>query len=50
MQANGGALTDATRFKLAKKAFTHTAQYDGHISNYLTSLNEAASARRSARS
>ena len=41
MQANGGALSDATRFNLAKKAFTHTAQYDGHISNYLTSLNEA---------
>jgi phosphoribosylaminoimidazolecarboxamide formyltransferase/IMP cyclohydrolase len=40
MQANGGALTDATRFNLAKKAFTHTAQYDGHISNYLTALNE----------
>jgi phosphoribosylaminoimidazolecarboxamide formyltransferase/IMP cyclohydrolase len=41
MQAHGGALTDATRFNLAKKAFTHTAQYDGHISNYLTALNEA---------
>jgi phosphoribosylaminoimidazolecarboxamide formyltransferase / IMP cyclohydrolase len=41
MQGHGGALTDATRFKLAKKAFTHTAQYDGHISNYLTALNEA---------
>jgi len=40
MQAHGGALTDATRFTLAKKAFTHTAQYDGHISNYLTALNE----------
>jgi phosphoribosylaminoimidazolecarboxamide formyltransferase/IMP cyclohydrolase len=40
MQANGGALTDATRFNLAKKAFTHTAQYDGHISNYLTALND----------
>ena len=40
MQAHGGALTDATRFNLAKKAFTHTAQYDGHISNYLTALNE----------
>jgi phosphoribosylaminoimidazolecarboxamide formyltransferase/IMP cyclohydrolase len=39
MQANGGALSDATRFDLAKKAFTHTAQYDGHISNYLTALN-----------
>ena len=40
MQANAGALTDATRFNLAKKAFTHTAQYDGHISNYLTALND----------
>ena len=40
MQAHGGALTDATHFTLAKKAFTHTAQYDGHISNYLTALNE----------
>ena len=40
MQTNGGALTDATRFNLAKKAFTHTAQYDGHISNYLTALND----------
>jgi phosphoribosylaminoimidazolecarboxamide formyltransferase/IMP cyclohydrolase len=39
MKASGGALGDATRFNLAKKAFTHTAQYDGHISNYLTSLN-----------
>ncbi|OYY95457.1 MAG: bifunctional phosphoribosylaminoimidazolecarboxamide formyltransferase/IMP cyclohydrolase [Hydrogenophilales bacterium 28-61-23] len=38
MGANNGALSDATRFDLAKKAFTHTAQYDGHISNYLTSL------------
>ncbi|MHB1093490.1 bifunctional phosphoribosylaminoimidazolecarboxamide formyltransferase/IMP cyclohydrolase [Thiobacillus sp.] len=41
MQAGNGALTDVTRFGLAKKAFTHTAQYDGHISNYLTALNEA---------
>jgi len=40
MQAHGGALTDATRFKLAKKAFSHTAEYDGAISNYLTALNE----------
>ena len=41
MQANGGALTDATRFGLAKKAFSHTAEYDGAISNYLTALNES---------
>jgi len=42
MQANGGALTEATRFKLAKKAFSHTAEYDGAISNYLTALNESS--------
>ena len=41
MQAHGGALTDATRFKLAKKAFSHTAEYDGAISNYLTALNDS---------
>jgi phosphoribosylaminoimidazolecarboxamide formyltransferase/IMP cyclohydrolase len=41
MQANGGALTDPTRFRLAKKAFSHTAEYDGAISNYLTALNDA---------
>ena len=40
MQAHGGALSDATRFTLAKKAFSHTAEYDGAISNYLTALNE----------
>jgi len=39
MRAGGGALSDATRFDLAKKAFTHTAQYDGAIGNYLTALN-----------
>ncbi|MBW8328008.1 MAG: bifunctional phosphoribosylaminoimidazolecarboxamide formyltransferase/IMP cyclohydrolase [Thiobacillus sp.] len=41
MQAHGGALTDATRFNLAKKAFSHTAEYDGAISNYLTALNDS---------
>ena len=40
MQANGGTLTDATRFGLAKKAFSHTAEYDGAISNYLTALDK----------
>ncbi|MXR36040.1 bifunctional phosphoribosylaminoimidazolecarboxamide formyltransferase/IMP cyclohydrolase [Craterilacuibacter sinensis] len=38
MAANGGKLAKKTRFELAKKAFTHTAAYDGAISNYLTSL------------
>ncbi len=41
MRANGGALTDVTRFTLAKKAFSHTAEYDGAISNYLTALNDS---------
>ncbi|MDY0071029.1 MAG: bifunctional phosphoribosylaminoimidazolecarboxamide formyltransferase/IMP cyclohydrolase [Thauera sp.] len=43
LKANGGALSYATRFKLAVKAFTHTARYDGAIANYLTALvdNEA---------
>ena len=34
-----GGLSDATRFRLACKAFSHTAEYDGAISNYLTSLD-----------
>jgi phosphoribosylaminoimidazolecarboxamide formyltransferase/IMP cyclohydrolase len=35
MKANGGAVSDATRFRLAVKAFEHTARYDGAIANYL---------------
>ncbi len=38
MRGNGGALSEATRFTLAKKAFTHTGRYDGAIANYLTAL------------
>ncbi|MDH4285398.1 MAG: bifunctional phosphoribosylaminoimidazolecarboxamide formyltransferase/IMP cyclohydrolase, partial [Gallionellaceae bacterium] len=44
MQASGGAVSDATRFNLARKAFSHTAAYDGAISNYLTAI-EADGAR-----
>jgi phosphoribosylaminoimidazolecarboxamide formyltransferase/IMP cyclohydrolase len=40
LKANGGALPYQTRFELAKKAFTHTARYDGAIANWLTGLNE----------
>ena len=40
MKANGGALQLATRFGLAKKAFTHTARYDSMIANWLTGLDE----------
>lgn len=38
MEKNGGTISAATRFALAKKVFTHTAAYDAAISNYLTGL------------
>jgi len=40
LKANAGALSAKTRFDLAKKAFTHTARYDGQIANWLTSLDD----------
>ena len=36
LRAHGATLSPATRFALAQKAFSHTAAYDGAISNYLT--------------
>ena len=36
LNANGGALGDAARFRLMRKAFAHTASYDGAIANWLT--------------
>jgi phosphoribosylaminoimidazolecarboxamide formyltransferase/IMP cyclohydrolase len=39
LRANGGRVSAATRFALATKVFTHTAAYDGAISNYLTGLD-----------
>jgi phosphoribosylaminoimidazolecarboxamide formyltransferase/IMP cyclohydrolase len=45
MKANDGALQLATRFGLARKAFTHTARYDSMIANWLTGLDEGAEAR-----
>jgi phosphoribosylaminoimidazolecarboxamide formyltransferase / IMP cyclohydrolase len=38
MSSASGALGAETRFRLACKAFSHTAAYDGAISNYLTAL------------
>ena len=38
MASTKGAVGAETRIMLAKKAFSHTAEYDGAISNYLTSL------------
>ena len=34
----GGAVSPATRFALATKAYAHTAAYDGAISGYLSSI------------
>lgn len=38
MASAKGAVGTETRFLLARKAFSHTAAYDGAISNYLTAL------------
>ncbi|MBC8120073.1 MAG: bifunctional phosphoribosylaminoimidazolecarboxamide formyltransferase/IMP cyclohydrolase [Burkholderiaceae bacterium] len=38
-----GAVSPATRLALAKKVFAHTANYDGAIANYLTSLADDGS-------
>ena len=39
--AERGGVSDTARFRLACKAFSHTAEYDGAISNYLTALDDA---------
>jgi phosphoribosylaminoimidazolecarboxamide formyltransferase/IMP cyclohydrolase len=41
LRANRSKLSAATRFRLAQKAFSHTAAYDGAISNYLTARDAA---------
>jgi phosphoribosylaminoimidazolecarboxamide formyltransferase/IMP cyclohydrolase len=46
MESAGGALGAATRLALAQKAFSHTARYDGAISNYLTALDGAGGLER----
>jgi phosphoribosylaminoimidazolecarboxamide formyltransferase/IMP cyclohydrolase len=40
-----GALSDATRFALMRKAFAHTAAYDGAIANWLTARGPDGSVR-----
>lgn len=37
-EINSGGITEQTRFRLACKAFEHTAQYDGAIANYLGTI------------
>lgn len=39
MKASEGQLAKETLFKLAVRAFEHTAKYDGHIANYLGAIN-----------
>jgi phosphoribosylaminoimidazolecarboxamide formyltransferase/IMP cyclohydrolase len=39
MASASGAISIETRFRLARKAFSHTAAYDGAISNYLTATD-----------
>jgi phosphoribosylaminoimidazolecarboxamide formyltransferase/IMP cyclohydrolase len=46
LAAGRGELGATTRFRLAQKAFSHTAQYDGAISNYLTALDGAGGRAR----
>jgi phosphoribosylaminoimidazolecarboxamide formyltransferase/IMP cyclohydrolase len=41
LAASGGGVSLATRFRLACKAFSHTAAYDSAVSNYLTALDPA---------
>ena len=41
-ELDGAGLTRKTKFGFAKKVFSHTAAYDGMISNYLTSLEAGA--------
>ncbi len=40
LKAGNGEATYETKFALAKKVFAHTAQYDGAITNYFTSLGQ----------
>ena len=42
LKANDWCLTQETRFNLARKAFSHTAEYDGMIANYLGQQQEVA--------
>lgn len=47
LRANNGSVDDAYRFQLAQKAFSHTASYDGAISNYLTAREPSSHQRKS---
>ena len=46
IRSNNGSVDRDYRFKLAQKAFSHTARYDGAISNYLTALEPSTGQRK----
>ena len=41
-ELTGGGTSRATRFRLARKVYAHTAAYDGMIANYLSALEPGA--------
>jgi len=45
LKANGGAMPLALRFRLAQKAFAHTAEYDRAIADYLGGVSAADAGR-----
>jgi len=45
LAAGGGKLAFADRYALAAKAYSHTAEYDGMISSWLTARSESGAAR-----
>jgi phosphoribosylaminoimidazolecarboxamide formyltransferase/IMP cyclohydrolase len=45
LDAQGGALSDATRFRLMQKAFAHTAAYDSAIATWVTARDVTGKSR-----
>ncbi|MSP17230.1 MAG: bifunctional phosphoribosylaminoimidazolecarboxamide formyltransferase/IMP cyclohydrolase [Myxococcales bacterium] len=45
LDRTGGEVARSTRFRLARKAFAHTAAYDGAIAAYLSSFDEEGGTR-----
>jgi len=45
LKKNKGAVSDDERYRLAAKAFSHTAEYDGMISSWLTARDRNGKAR-----
>ncbi|MGN6716499.1 MAG: bifunctional phosphoribosylaminoimidazolecarboxamide formyltransferase/IMP cyclohydrolase [Candidatus Binatia bacterium] len=46
LRENDRSLSATTRFRLFRKAFQHTARYDGAISNYFSSLDDEKKKQR----